>query len=317
MPQPPVLFDFEAPAFAPGTINGQQGWWVDQGTAEILPGAGTKGSQGLVVAALQPFTQARLTLLRPDSIGPVLFLDAAVRLPAGEPFVFDESFDVDSARLGLFRSSLDSAVAEWNVFHGDGEGGGAWLNTGVLAEVDPLTDFSVHWTRLTVREDLTTQTWDLWADGALLAAGLGFQYPPDTGLSHFFVLGDARQPILLDDVSLSPLNPLGPDADSDGILDADDADAPTASGESREKVDLTDTDADGLPDVWETDHRFDPNDASDAASDRDSDGLSALDEYLLGTNPAGFDVRKTLASQAAAVFNRFAGVSVRRVVRAK
>ena len=110
--------------------------------------------------------------------------------------------------------------------------------------------FSVNWTRLTVREDLTTQTWDLWADGALLAAGLGFQYPPDAGLSHFFVLGDTRQPILLDDVSLSPFNPLGPDADSDGILDADDPDAQIASGESREKVDLTDTDADGLPDVF-------------------------------------------------------------------
>ena len=59
------------------------------------------------------------------------------------------------------------------------------------------------------------------------------------------------------------------------------------------------------------------DDASDAASDRDRDGLSALDEYMIGTNPAAYDVLKTLASQAAAVFNRFAGVSVRRVVRAK
>ena len=100
-----------------------------------------------------------LTLLRPEKLGSVLFLDAAVRLPAGEPFVFDESFDVDSARLGLFRSSLDGSIAEWHVFHGDGQGGGAWLNTGVLAEVDPLTNFSINWTRLTVREDLSTQTW--------------------------------------------------------------------------------------------------------------------------------------------------------------
>ena len=317
--QPPVFFDFEAPAFTPSNIDGQGGWWVDQGTAEVLPGAGTKGSHGLTVTAADPFSQARLTLLRPDKIGPVLFLDAAVRLAAGEPFVYDESFDIDSARLGLFRSSLDSAVAEWHVFHGDGEGGGAWLNTGVLAEVDPLTDFSANWTRLTVRQDLSTQTWDLWADGALLASGLGFQYPPDAGLSHFFVLGDTHQPILLDDVSLSPSNPLGPDADSDGILDSDDPDAPPAAKGKPDaaSADLTDTDADGLPDVWEKARGFDPDNADDAASDRDRDGLTALDEYMIGTNPAAFDVRKTLVSQAAAVFNRFARVSVRRVVRAK
>ena len=317
--QPPVFFDFEAPAFTPSNIDGQGGWWVDQGTAEVLPGAGTKGSHGLTVTAADPFSQARLTLLRPDKIGPVLFLDAAVRLAAGEPFVYDESFDIDSARLGLFRSSLDSAVAEWHVFHGDGEGGGAWLNTGVLAEVDPLTDFSANWTRLTVRQDLSTQTWDLWADGALLASGLGFQYPPDAGLSHFFVLGDTHQPILLDDVSLSPSNPLGPDADRDGILDSDDLDAPPAAKGKPDaaSADLTDTDADGLPDVWEKARGFDPDNADDAASDRDRDGLTALDEYMIGTNPAAFDVRKTLVSQAAAVFNRFARVSVRRVVRDK
>lgn len=75
----------------------------------------------------------------------------------------------------------------------------------------------------------------------------------------------------------SSFNPLGPDADNDGILDADDPDAPTAPPEFAEKADLTDTDADGLPDAWETAHGFDPNDAADAASDQDRDGLTALD----------------------------------------
>ena len=40
---------------------------------------------------------------------------------------------------------------------------------------------------------------------------------------------------------------------------------PTAPPESAEKADLTATDADGLPDAWETAHGFDPNDAADAA----------------------------------------------------
>lgn len=54
-------------------------------------------------------------------------------------------------------------------------------------------------------------------------------------------------------------------------------------------------------------------DPADAASDLDGDGLTALDEFLLGSNPASKGVRRAVASQTAEVFNRFAGVSARRV----
>src|SRR5262249_37783965 len=35
-----------------------------------------------------------------------------------------------------------------------------------------------------------------------------------------------------------------------------------------------DTDADGMPDVWEIAHGFDPNNPADAAADADGDGIS-------------------------------------------
>jgi hypothetical protein len=42
-----------------------------------------------------------------------------------------------------------------------------------------------------------------------------------------------------------------------------------------------------MPDAWETKYGLDPTDASDASSDRDNDGVTALNEFLEGTIPSG------------------------------
>ncbi|MCD6461756.1 MAG: Ig-like domain-containing protein [Thermoplasmata archaeon] len=52
---------------------------------------------------------------------------------------------------------------------------------------------------------------------------------------------------------------------------------------------ISDTDGDGMPDTWETDHGLDLRDPADANSDGDGDGLANLQEYENGTNPENAD----------------------------
>ena len=70
------------------------------------------------------------------------------------------------------------------------------------------------------------------------------------------------------------------DSDSDGTGDNADAFPNNALYKA-------DSDSDGMPDVWETRYGLDPNDPSDATSDQDNDGVTALDEFLAGTIPSG------------------------------
>ena len=55
----------------------------------------------------------------------------------------------------------------------------------------------------------------------------------------------------------------------------------------KEKIDYStvDSDEDGLPDVWETANKLDPNDPTDADADNDSDGFTNAQEYQAKTDP--------------------------------
>ena len=46
-----------------------------------------------------------------------------------------------------------------------------------------------------------------------------------------------------------------------------------------------DDDNDGMTDVFETEHNFDPLNGADASEDADGDGFINLREFLAGTNP--------------------------------
>lgn len=46
-----------------------------------------------------------------------------------------------------------------------------------------------------------------------------------------------------------------------------------------------DTDEDGMPDAWETQHGLNPQDAADNTADPDGDGYTNIEEFLNGTDP--------------------------------
>jgi hypothetical protein len=52
---------------------------------------------------------------------------------------------------------------------------------------------------------------------------------------------------------------------------------------------FVDTDRDGMPDYWESQYGFNPNDIADGVLDQDSDGLSNADEYTWRTDPTTTD----------------------------
>ena len=56
-------------------------------------------------------------------------------------------------------------------------------------------------------------------------------------------------------------------------------------GRANRSAEMADTDADGMPDEWETAFGLDPNNSNDAGGDADGDGLTNLSEYLAGTDP--------------------------------
>jgi hypothetical protein len=77
-------------------------------------------------------------------------------------------------------------------------------------------------------------------------------------------------------------NPRLADTDGDGANDREDA-FPLEAAYKR------DADRDGIADEWEEQYQLSPLDPKDAVENRDTDGLTALQEFLLGTSPLEAD----------------------------
>ena len=247
----PYLTDFEASdGYSLGSLDHQLGWSIAQGTASVTNLDASHGTQSVVLAPGSTLAQAAQTFA-PLSGASIIFVDFYAKPVAETDINTATTFDVGSAR---FAFVLNGSQGTLQAFNGNGSGGGAWQSTPFIAPL--LADYqSQNWIRLTARLDYTHQTWDLYANGIMVAADLNFRDSTSTYLSSFAVTGDAATATGLDDIFAGPQNPLFADVNNDGIDDA-----------------------------WETAHGLSLS-IDQRNLDPDGDGVTNLQEYLQGTDP--------------------------------
>ncbi|HPF99288.1 MAG TPA: hypothetical protein PLE77_04420 [Kiritimatiellia bacterium] len=134
-----------------------------------------------------------------------------------------------------------------------------WRTADSASVVDPSA-----WYRLTFRMDYARKSWSAYLDGKRVFRNIPFLNPSVCGLSRL-------------NIRMLEGSGLPPDTYLDSMTAA--ADEPL----------MLDDDGDGMPNSWERQYSFDPENASDAAADPDRDGLSNSEEYQAGTNPGTSD----------------------------
>jgi hypothetical protein len=305
----PLAADFEfSEGYLLGSLDGQGGWTTD-GATLVTDADAQHGGQSVLVPGRLPPVQVSHAF--PDSLeGAVTFVDFHALLAAGAEAISGSSCETDVARLTMVRSGSEGVL---QVFDGDGSGGGAWKPTGGVIAVD-AEDLATDWHRLTIRADYSTKKWDLYLDGMMVAANIGFFDNSRTVFSAFAFFGHPTATTLLDNFVAGFDNPLFADTDRDGMSDAwETANGlnPTVNDRNGDqdgdglsnlhefllgiRPDLADTDGDGMPDGWEVRYGLGPS-ANDAAGDTDGDGVPNLIEYLAGRDPTKGTVPDTNGS---------------------
>jgi hypothetical protein len=296
----PFLTGFEpAEGYQPGPLDGQQGWQVD-GAANVVMSPVYAGLQAVAVPLASP--PALLVRAFVNTVPGVAFVDLSAQPAAAATAADGVFFETDATRVALTGAGL---LGTMQGLDGDGTGGGTWVSTGQGPTLE-TSGRAAGWLRLTVRADYTGKKWDLYLNGRMIAADLGFVTDAQATFSGLGLGGHTALATGFDNLLVAFDNPLFADADHDGMDDAWEA----AHGLDSAVNDRDgDADVDGLtnvqeyvrgtdPDNSDTDGDLDNDGLSDAweqqyfghigvgpAADADGDGVGNLAEFLTGRNP--------------------------------
>ncbi len=257
LPSLPYLTDFETnEGYILGSLNQQLGWSVPQGSALVTNQDFFSGSQSAVLQPSVPpaqITQVFAPFVPPIGTPNIIFVDFYAKPVAEADVTTATTFNIGSAR---FAFVLNAGQGMLEAFNGNGSGGGTWSPTNFTAPIAANNQLQ-NWIHLTARLDFTQGTWDLYANGAMVAASLGFLDSTSTMLTAFSVQGDASTASEVDDILAGTNNPLFADVNNDGIDDA-----------------------------WETAHGL-----SLSVNDRNltaANGSTVLQDYINGIDPTDY-----------------------------
>ena len=290
LPSLPYTADFEtAEGYTTGTLNNQRGWSVTAGTAQITATGAAHGTQTVVLNSGPTAAQIDQEFGSTGTNPPIVFIDFYAKPVAGTDVTTGTLFDIDAARLAFV---LNGASGKLVALDGDGLGAGSWktLTPAIALSTGNVT---TAWQRLTVRLDYTAKTYDVYLNGAMIAADLKFRLSGAAYVSWFSLKGATGANASFDDLYAGPINPLFADANNDGLPDdlsrTGDFDHDGVSDLQEMLLGMNprnpDSDGDVLPDGWEVKYGLNPlaNDAN--APDVCGDGLTNLQAYQLGRNP--------------------------------
>ncbi len=175
-----------------------------------------------------------------------------IRPGAGDPTETDQFADVEGSLTGFFK--IDDH-GELHLY--DGPETNDWLPTGAKFELDDAGN-AKNWIRLSFRQDFENGLWDVAINGDIFRANLAMAQPADT-LEKIEFIGQSKLPLVIDNIQVS-----------------------------RHATAFEDQDRDGLPDDWEEAHGLVTLDHQRDA-DPDEDGLTNIEELVLGTRATGKD----------------------------
>jgi len=196
--------------------------------------------------------------LQGENASSVVWIDMLVR-PVFTP-------PAEATRVGLdvdgnvhLAFDLINGQGRIAVRNGNGFGVGPWTEVPINFAVDAASGLAADEIRLTLRLDYAHKRWDLYLNEDPLLFNLGFLGENPLRIQYAALRGTDQEPAFLDELSLGAQNPLF--ADSSG---------------------------DGIPDAWLISYGLNPHE-SQRDQDPDNDGLTNLQEFLLGTDPTNPD----------------------------